>query len=32
VGHKKTSETEPNEIVSMITGLDQGVHDNASYI
>ena len=32
VGHRKTSETEPNEIVSMITGLDQGVHDNASYI
>ena len=32
VGNKKTSETEPNEIVSMITGLDQGVHDNASYI
>jgi fructose transport system ATP-binding protein len=32
VGHKKTIETEPNEIVSMITGLDQGVHDNASYI
>jgi len=32
VGNRKTSETEPNEIVSMITGLDQGVHDNASYI
>lgn len=32
VGHRKTSETEPNEIVSMITGLDQGVHENASYI
>lgn len=32
VGNRKTSETEPNEIVSMITGLDQGVHENASYI
>ena len=32
VGQRKTSETEPNEIVSMITGLDQGVHENASYI
>jgi len=32
VGSKKTSETDGNEIVSMITGANQGVHENASYI
>lgn len=32
-GIKKASETDGNEIVSMITGVDdQGVHENASYI
>lgn len=31
-GEKLTSETDGNEIVSMITGVDQGVHENASYI
>ena len=32
VGNRLTSETDPNEIVAMITGVDQGVHENASYI
>lgn len=31
-GTKLASETDGNEIVSMITGVDQGVHENASYI
>jgi fructose transport system ATP-binding protein len=31
-GTKVASETDGNEIVSMITGVDQGVHENASYI
>ncbi len=31
-GTKIAAETDGNEIVSMITGVDQGVHENASYI
>lgn len=31
-GIRNTSETDGNEIVSLITGADQGVHENASYI
>ena len=31
-GNKLTSETDGNEIVSMITGVNQGIHENASYI
>ena len=32
VGDKLTCETDGNEIVSMITGVDQVVHKDASYI
>lgn len=33
VGNRLVKDTEPNEIVAMITGVDnQGVHENASYI
>ncbi len=32
VGNRLVSETNPNEIVAMITGVDEGVHENASYI
>ncbi len=32
VGDRRTDETDGNEIVSMITGADQGIHANASYI
>lgn len=32
VGNRLTKDTDPNEIVAMITGVDQGVHENASYI
>ena len=31
-GSKMTAETNGNEVVSMITGVDRGVHENASYI